>query len=198
MISSANGTFENGASVIGGALVLDGVDDFVRTAPLPQDVGVRTIMAWTSAANLAQGGGGVASIENFGTFDGISFGEGTAGQWTATSDFFARTPTGNGGAAETSTGRVLVAVTWDDQGTIRLFRDGVPYGTRVLGTSPAFFFAGFAQLLFGLRDSNEAFASGDVTTFDAFFAGTIDEVRLYGRALTPAEIADIAAAGPVP
>ncbi len=197
-VGSVDGVLSNGASVVGGALVLDGVDDFVRTSPITEDIGARTLVVWTSAANLAQGGGGVATLENFGTFDGLGFGEGTAGQWTATSESFARTRADNGGAAETSTGRVQVAITWDDAGTVRLFRDGVAYGTPTAGTQPAFFFNGFAELLFGLRDGGQTFAVGDVDTFDAFYAGTIDEVRLYGRALTPAEVADIARIGPVP
>jgi hypothetical protein len=92
---------------------------------------------------------------------------------------------------------VLVAATWDEAGTVRLFRDGVRYG-RATSTFLAFFGNGAAQVLFGLRDSSQEFAGGDVDTVDAFFAGTIDEVRLYESALTPAQVAAVASAGPVP
>ncbi len=78
-----------------------------------------------------------------------------------------------------------MAITYAADGTIRMFRDGRPYGTPYKSSGPVTFPAGEAQVVFGLR---HAPAGGN-----RMLAGTIVRARVYDRALDPAEVAASAA-----
>ena len=80
---------------------------------------------------------------------------------------------------------VHVAITYAEDGTIRVFRDGLPYGKPYKTASRSRFRAGEAVILFGQRHTP---AGGN-----RMLAGTIVRARLYDRALEPREIAASAA-----
>jgi len=87
------------------------------------------------------------------------------------------------GEAETEAVRrpVQVAITFGEDGTIRVFRDGRPYGAPYKSSGPVSFPAGEAQVVFGLR---HAPVGGN-----RMLAGTIVRARLYDRSLNATEVA---------
>jgi len=195
VVGIADGVLNGGASISSGSLVLDGIDGFVSTAPTGQDLGTRTLVVWVTPSNLLQRGGGVLTLQDGGTFDGLGHGSFIEGQWLATSEGFNRTPFDNGGAAETSATRHMMAIIHDGNvGSTTIVRDGVRYGERFnFGTVG---YGTDAHVLFGVIQDNEFPGSAD--GFDAFFAGAIDEARVYDRVLTVRELQQLDALGPVP
>ena len=120
-------------------------------------------------------------------FDAIVFGELKPRHWLPGSDFFNRTQD-PGGTEETSAPDrpVHVAIAWDADGRIRVYRNGVPYGTPYLKAAARTFEPRATRFLFGQRLSD----------IDPPFAGTIDEARAYDRALSDDEVAASFRAGP--
>jgi hypothetical protein len=187
-----HGELVGSAKVEKGRLKLDGSEGFLRTAPLPRDVKAKTLEAWAALARLDQRGGGVLTLERHdgGTFDTLAFGERQPGQWLAGSDFFRRT---RDVAAPPETAKpgtlVHVCVSYAEDGQVRLYRDGQPYGEpyRPDTPSPVAFAAGDARVLIGRRHTGGQ---------NALFAGEVEEARLYDRALTQNEVAASFRAGP--
>ena len=139
--------------------------------------------------NLEQRGGGAIGIQtrDGGLFDAIVFGEQEAGIWMAGSEFFRRYHSVGAQPERDAVNRSIhVAITYANDGTIRLFRDGQPYGTPYKSSGPAVFPAGETQVVFGLR---HAPAGGN-----RMLAGTIVRARVYDRALDESEVAASAAA----
>jgi hypothetical protein len=173
--------------ISGGRLRLDGKGAFVRTASLDRSLREKTLEAWVALADLEQRGGGVLSVETLdgSTFDAIVFGERVPRRWMAGSSFFNRT---RDLAAPDETARpgelVHVAIVYHADDRIAVYRDGVPYAEPYTPAGPdstlRAYAPGEAHVLFGLRHTGAG---------NGFFAGDIEEARLYDRALTPAEIA---------
>ena len=188
-IGDLDGELLSGAVVRDGRLVLDGVGANVRTKPLTKDLREKTLEAWVALANLDQRGGGVIGLDvpegRF--FDSIVFGELKPGHWLPGSDFFNRTQD-PGGPVETAGPETLVhvAIVWAGDGSIRVHRDGIPYGAPYTKGTPHVFKAGQSRFLFGQRLSD----------INPPLAGSIDEARAYDRALEPDEIAASFRAGP--
>ena len=177
-----HGTLEGGARVREGRLVLDGRGAFLQTPPLGRDLAEKTLEAWVFLADTAQRGGGVVSVEtlNGGEFDALVFGEAEPRRWMAGSEGFARTrPVGGKDETANPETRVHVSVVYRADGTIALYRDGEPYGTPYRPSGLKTFPSGGARVLLGRRHTGGG---------SAFLAGAIDEVRLFDRALTEAEV----------
>jgi hypothetical protein len=182
---------QGGAVLKDGALVLDGKGSFLRTGPLPEAVGARTLEAWVSPENLQQRGGGVVTLEtvNGHGFDSIVLGEREQGKWLAGSEFFKRTQQTNGELEDAPPGApVHVAISYAADGTISVFRNGKRYGESYRKTDLQEYQAGGARVLLGLRHTGAG---------NGYFAGKIHEARLYTRALTEAEVSASFAAGPL-
>ena len=138
--------------------------------------------------NLDQRGGGAISVQtrDGGIFDAIVFGEQEAGIWMAGSEFFRRYQSVGGQTENEAVDRAVhVAIIYAADGTIRVYRDGRPYGTPYKSSGPVAFPAGETQVVFGLR---HAPAGGN-----RMLAGTIVRARVYDRALDEAEVAASAA-----
>jgi len=185
-LGQLHGHLEKGALVRGGRLVLNGTGAFVRTEPLPREIAAKTFEVWVSPANLTQSGGGVMALQNRGggIFDSLVFAERDRAQWVAGSDFFRRSKQ-LGAPAETAEPGELVhlAVAYQPDGRVAVFRNGVAYGAeyRASGEGAALqrFAPNDAHLLFGLRHTGGGMG---------FFAGEIEEARLYDRPLTTDEV----------
>ncbi len=183
-LGALHGHLEGGAEIRGGRLVLNGKGAFMRTDLLPRELRAKTLEAWVSPANLEQRGGGVITVQSpRGTaFDSIVFAENDSGRWVAGSEGFRRSrplgaPKENARPGEF----VHVAAVYQKEGGIALFRNGEAYGARYEQGGPSVTYAAQdAHLLFGLRHTGAG---------NGFFAGEIEEARLYDRALTPEEIA---------
>jgi cytochrome c553 len=183
-------TLRNGAKVASGRLVLGGRGAYAVAAPLAGDLRAKTLEAWVSLGTLDQRGGGVIGVEAGDTFDAIAFGERQPRKWMAGSDYFRRTrdlaaPAETAGAGDL----VHVAVSYHPDGRVALYRDGRPYGEGygTPGVQP--FAAGAGRVVFGVRHTT--------ATADAL-VGSIEEARLYDRALSAEEVAASAKAGPGP
>ncbi|MBL9166257.1 MAG: lamin tail domain-containing protein [Verrucomicrobiales bacterium] len=105
-VGSAHGTLFGGAQIEQGRLVLDGIDDFMRSSVIRTNIRERTLVVWLSLDNLGQQAGSAMTLENptgGDTFDGIVFAERVPGQWMNGSSFFARSVADNRGPPETVT-----------------------------------------------------------------------------------------------
>lgn len=189
-VGSADGTLNNGASIVGGQLQLDGVNDFMQSAPIDQTIGVKSLVTWVTPDNLTQRSGSVLTLENptgGDVFDGIVYGEQTAGQWMNGSNFFQRTVPGNGGALEGSTDEIMLAIVYGADNSITLYRDGVFYADGTQGSLQSYPEA-IADVLIGLRHFDIAGGTGTATGNDQFWAGLVNEARIYNVALSEEDI----------
>jgi hypothetical protein len=179
-----HGSAHGSAQRTGEGIKLDGRTGYAATAPLKAAVGARTLEAWVRLEGLEQRGGGVMSLQTLdgATFDAIVFGEQEPRHWMAGSNFFRRTRS-VGGPAETEANKRVVhlAITYAQDGTITLYRDGLPYGSSYRTEPPVTFPAGGAQVVFGLR---HAPVGGN-----KMLAATVVRARLHDRALSAAEVA---------
>ena len=181
-------TLMGSATLASEGLRLDGQSGYAVSAPLPRELKAKTIEVWVRLDNIEQRGGGAIGIQTRGggLFDAIVFGEQEAGIWMAGSEFFRRYRSVGGQPEKDAVNRAIhVAITYANDGTIRAYRDGQPYGTPYKSSGPAVFPAGEAQVVFGLR---HAPAGGN-----RMLAGTILRARVYDRALDESEVAASAA-----
>jgi len=188
----------NKARPVGQAVLQDGAlicrkGGHAISEPLQVTLKEKTLEAWVQLDTLEQRGGGILSIQsrNGDVFDAIVFGEMTPGEWLAGSDFFHRTKTFHGPREKEATDRpVHLAVTYQPDGTITFYRDGVPYGTPISSHGPVEFPAGETVLTFGLRHLP---ANAQRT-----ISGRILLAQVYDRALSPEEIQNSFRAHPQP
>jgi len=185
-LGSLRADLKAGATLTPEGLRLDGRMGYAATPPLVRSLTARTIEAWVKLDNLDQRGGGVIGLQtpDGRRFDAIVFGELDPGRWLAGSEGFVRSRGGASKAeaeAEATARPVHVAIAYAEDGTVRIYRDGRPYGTPYKTTGPVTFAAGEAQVVFGLR---HAPAGGN-----KMLAGTVVRARVYDRALEPAEVA---------
>jgi sucrose-6-phosphate hydrolase SacC (GH32 family) len=141
----------------------------------------KTLVAWVTLANTTQQGGSALTIQQDDKFDGIVFGEKQAGKWMAGSNFYARTQADQKASpVETADSNTLVQMAVSYQGNqISIYRNGEPCAAYEANNidllSPTDNIA-----VFGLR--HEGAATGQ------HLQGSIDDARIYDRALTADEI----------
>lgn len=185
----ANSMFTRSVTVLAAALM-----EVVQPAagvesPGPLWILDKTLVAWVSPADLQQRGGGVVSLMEDERFDAIVLGEKRQGVWMAGSDFFRRTQADQSAAAPETVQpgqQVQIAVVYCGK-RITLYRDGRRYADYDAGSQESF--ANTCDILIGARYRG---SMGEI----GFFAGEIDEVRLYRepldeatlRALKPGEV----------
>ena len=122
-----------GAAVRDGRLYLDGKTAHMRTEPLSQEIREKTLEAWVLLRNLDQRAGSLISIEYAQTFDAIVYGEIEPRKWIAGSDWFNRTanldaPVESAGPTDL----IHMAIVYDHEGGITVYRDGRRYAERYL------------------------------------------------------------------
>ncbi|RMG38011.1 MAG: hypothetical protein D6725_08055 [Planctomycetota bacterium] len=142
----------------------------------------KTLVAWVTLANLQQRGGSVLTIEKpGGVFDAIVFGEIEPGKWMAGSNFFRRTQRDQKRLpAETADDRTLVQIAIAYQGRqITIYRNGAEYARYTASEQETF--GPDSHVLMGLRHLEAAAPN-------RYFAGTIDDARIYDRALTAEQL----------
>ena len=166
------------AGMIGTALQFDGVDDTVRVAHSPELAFTAsdsyTIAAWVKPSSLrGQWSGIVTKSRDARPWYGLWISRGN--KWIYGG--------GNLPGGEAATGwHHLAAVQDAEAGQRRIYVDGI---LENIGTSRDS--SGPGDLLFGSADG-----------VNEFFAGTIDEVRIYDRALTDSQIQALAAGSEPP
>ncbi len=193
LVGKLDAKLDGGAVIKNGRLQLDGEGSFAETGPTAETLTAKTLEAWVALSTLDQRGGGVITTESIGgaIFDAIVFGEKQKARWMAGSNNSVRTQNVNGPAETAKPGELIhLAIVYQPDGRIELYRNGQPYGA---GYAPAndkaalhTFAAGKTRLLFGRRHTGGG---------NAFLRGELEEARLYGFALTAAQIADSFKAG---
>jgi hypothetical protein len=192
IIGHLDGHLEGGAQVRDGRLILDGKGAYFRTDALPFDLGAKTLEVWVSPANLDQQAGGVLSVESTDVhgFDAIVFAEKEPRRWLAGSNFSLRSENVHGAAEDARPGEMVqVAIVYGADNSVTIYRNGQPYGRPYTKSELKKFVAGKARVLLGLRHQGAG---------NGYFAGEIDEARLYDRALSALEVAASYQAGSAP
>jgi hypothetical protein len=171
------------ARVEGGALVVDGKDSYASTPALTKQLRTKTLEAWVQLGTLEQAGGGVLSIQGTDgeVFDAIVFAEQNIGQWLPGSNYFQRSQGSGSQDREAASRPVHIAITYAEDGTIAVWRDGKRYGQPYKSNGPATYEAGQSNILLGLRHGEP--------TGNRLLNARILRARLYDRALTENEIA---------
>jgi beta-fructofuranosidase len=159
----------------------------VREASAQQPLVDKTLVVWAQPANLEQKGSGTLSVLEGEAFDSIVLGEVRPGVWMPGSDRFNRTETRQADWPQDAAGELVrVAVVYEGH-TVRLFRNNDLIAQYPIEAPRAF--GQGSYFLLGQRHANRG-----------FFAGQIEEARVYDRALTveqierlqPAPAADLA------
>lgn len=158
---------------------------YLQSSPLKVDLKAKTLEVWCELPDVKQIGGGLMTIQGPGNFfDSIVLGERKPQHWISGSNNFARTDDFAESTPETNPGEKLhLAMVYDEDGTTRLYRNGVPYG-KPFRKEPAKFVKENTSVLFGLRHLP---AGGN-----RHLNVSIEKARLYDRALTAAEVASAA------
>ena len=184
-VGGLQGTLHGGAKIENGRLLLNGRGAFLRTAPISGDIREKTLEAWLFLPTLDQGGGGAITIETASgaVFDSIVFAERQPRKWMAGSDGFRRTKD-LASATQERAGPdkpIHVAVVYDVDGGITVYRDGEPYAdTYKPKVALQTYRGGDARILMGMRHTG-----GGRNSLNA----ELEQASLYDRALRPEEIA---------
>ena len=181
-------TLKNGAVLKGGRLVFNGQGGYGVSGRLPFTLREKTIEAWVTVQNPTLHNDLVGiqlpgATLNDDVFDALVLGEMQPQRWIAGSDYWRRTQFLGGPLESGSSTQLLhmVAIYGADH-RITLYRNGAPYGASYKSVgdhgSPREFPADLSQVVFGLRTDKAG---------NGFLKGSIDEVRLYDRALSAEE-----------
>ena len=187
----------NGAHVERGRLILAEEGAYLRSKPVPFDLKEKTLEAWVVLPDRMQRGGAVISLQSpdGSRFDAVVYGEREPGKWIAGSEGYNRTLDLQAPQeASVPSELIHVAAVYGTDNTIRLYRNGKPYG-QMYTPSPTSaaekqlqtFSAGTYEVLIGLR--HRGAGSG-------FLRGEVEEASIYSRALTPREVQQSFQAGP--
>ena len=178
------GTLSGGAVIANGRLQLPKHGAFFQSPPVPSDIREKTLEAWVSLASLEQGGGAAISIENADgkVFDAIVFAERQPKKWMAGSDGYARTIDLDIPEEPDEAGTLVhMAIVYQADNKIALFRNGEPLGQPYQPASPLVSFAaGDARILLGQRHTGGG---------RSWLTGEIKQASVYDRALSPDEVA---------
>jgi hypothetical protein len=205
-VGTSNGTNYNGATISGGRLLLNGINQYFRTAPMSQSVTNKTLAVWVTLSNTVQRSCSALTLEATNTvvtvnfFDAVDFAEPITNRWINGSDYFHRTDTvgAAGYPLETSTNQILMTISYGEgmSNSIKIYREGVLYGSYTNNNSPHVFFGGASDVLIGLRHIAAIAQVGTATGNDAYLSGAVDEARIYNNALTATEVANLFSFGP--
>ena len=130
---------EGGAKLTPEGLKFAGGTAMARSTALNLKLSSKTIEVWMQLDNLAQRGGGAMTIASRDglVFDSIVYGEREPLRWMAGSEGFSRYQSVSGPAEKDALNRpVHIAITYEADGTIRVYRDGVPYGSAYKAAKP--------------------------------------------------------------
>lgn len=185
VVGALHGELLGSARVDRGRLILDGYG-FLRTGILPCDLTEKTLVATVQVAPLTQRGGGVLAVQTLdgSVFDAITFAGRDPQKWMAGSEAFMRTANVMGVAPENQgVSAIHMAISYASDGTIRVYRNGRPYGAPSRPSAPTVqFIAGNSQVLMGLQHTKGG---------SHFLAGEIEEAALYDRVLSEMEVSEL-------
>ena len=160
---------------------------YALTDPLNKRLEEKTLEVWVKLANLDQRGGGAMTVQsrNGVIFDAIVFGERDPKQWLAGSNGFSRTQSFAGAIESEATSRpVHFVITYNKDGQITGYRNGIRYGRSYRSNGPQVFEPDSTIVGFGIRHLP---AGGN-----RLLSGSIVKASLYDVALGDEQIAALA------
>lgn len=182
-IGSLHGELVNGAVIREGRLVLRTQGAALHTGPLATNLTEKSIVLTVRPEDAYFERGRVFSVvQNSAVFDAVAFGRDTLGAWGDGRFWSADNEEGmfaweNPPEPDPDTLLHVVAV-YDSGGGVTLYRNGKLFVARAQSRSRAHtFLSGQTRVMIG--DTNFT------------FRGEVEEAALYGRALTPAEVAEL-------
>jgi len=168
-----------------GRVVLDGAHLFSK--PLPIDLNAKSMEVWFQLATLQQRGGGLMGLQTTnGLFETVVLGERQNLRWMSGSNGFDRTEDIVDSFEETVADDLLhLVMVYEEDGTKTLYRNGQRYG-QPYQKGQVTFPRDQSSVMFGLRHLPPG--------GNRFLNVSIDQARLYDRALTADEVGAAAAA----
>lgn len=181
-VGQVSGTLQEDAQLDQGKIVLRG-NGYFSSPSIAKPLAEKTLVATVQLETLEQRGGGVISVQtnNGVLFDAIVFGERTPKHWIAGSNNFARTDDFQGEPESLIGQPIQLAIAYDADGTIRAYRNGMPYGQPTRKGGLLKFNSNDWQVLVGLRHGNTGRLRGDVMS-----------AAVFDRALSADEVAALA------
>ncbi|MBN8246819.1 MAG: LamG domain-containing protein [Verrucomicrobia bacterium] len=170
------------ASLLPAMLLLSGASVARAATPFPGIAGDKTLVVWAAPSNATQRGGSALTLEDRRShFDGIVFGEVAPARWMAGSDFYRRTRQAQDDVPQESEfGGALVQIAIVYRGKqVEIFRNGTSLARYPVEGAQQF--GSDSAVVIGLRHLE--------AQDGACLAGSIDDARIYGTALTAAQIA---------
>ena len=170
-------------AVMLGSRTVEGAESAKKTI-----IADKTLVSWVIPAGLRQQGGGVISLMNGEKFDALVLGEKRQGTWMAGSDMYKRTQADQSASPlETVQAgqQVQIAIVYAGN-RITIYRNGQRYSDYDAGSQESF--DSTNDILIGARyrgpmDVHDIYLQGVRVGETGFFAGDIEEVRLYDQAL---------------
>ena len=150
-VGTAHGTLEGNAVIENGQLHIPGSGRFITSA-IGQAIGAKTLIAWTTLPDPGTSTMGSAlTLESddsaLNTFDGIVYGESVAGRWMAGSAGWTRTEyQQSDGFAETSTSEIMIAIVYNTDNSVTVYRNGELYGAYTKGALVNYTASALAQI----------------------------------------------------
>ncbi len=155
----------------------------VETDTLPKDLREKTLEAWVWVRKLPEKSTPVLRIQNTEGFrgaamDGIQYEAGDGRQWRNASTGRFRNADVQGAPEQASEGQVIhIAITYTADHSIRLYRNGKPYGEA------------YTPNLEIKAARLQTYVAGEATvSLSASKDLELEEVRIYGRALTAEQV----------
>ncbi len=192
-----------GATVRGGRLILDGTG-YATSALLKTELKAKTLEVWVALADLEQRGAGILGIHSTDNkrFDAVVYGEREARKWMSGSDGNSRTQSFQGSDENVVIPQTIhLAIVYTNNGTVKAYRNGQPYGKSYTSRGTARFSPGESYVSFGVRHSppgDSQLLRGQLLRGQLLrgqllrgqlLRGAIDRARLYDRALSAEEVA---------
>jgi len=173
-------------------LVLRG-DCCIYSEPLGLSMREKTLEVWVELFNLEQREVGIMSFGEMSrpdaAFDGLVFNQRHEAEWIPCSEFFNRYETIAGGAEKQAGIVHHMAITYAEDNTITLYRDGLQYGSSYKVADPGLLkFSEDSRIVFGARHYWPD-ADRGADKFVGELSGRIVRAALYDRALSQEEIA---------
>lgn len=158
---------------------------YLLSEPLPLELKAKSLEVWCRVHDLNQRGGGVMGIQGPGDFfDTIVLGERKPRHWISGSNGFSRTEDFPESFEENRLADPIhLVMVYEEDGTTTLYRNGTAYG-KPYQKGTAVFPGKKTSVIFGLRHLPPG--------GNRYLHVSLDQARLYTRALTADEVASAA------
>ena len=164
---------------VNSAYNFSGTNSYMQSSVLSQEITNRTYSAWVNLSDLSQSAGGLIGLQSSdaGIFDVVVYNESNEG-WGFGSEYYSRNKYSKIKETSTSTWAMLTATY--EPNLFKLYRNGI-----LIDSTKSFAITRFgttSKINIGLRHN---------TGYNPYLNGKIDDVRLYNRAISATEVANL-------